>query len=97
VRDGYVHAIPYNDGTIFRQLRRWRKNTEVQSIWLGRLSKTKRRDYHQLERQKSLKPLLEAFDSLLEFEGLWNRFQVGTLHRLLTLKCTEVMLHTTSL
>lgn len=33
-----------------------------------------------------------AFYALVDFPGLWRPIQLGTLHRLLTLKCEEVRL-----
>lgn len=91
-QEGFEHVQPYSDGTIFRKVRdhsRARRTLEAQS-WLARLSRTKRRDYAQLLRQKKFSPLLKAFDSLLPFEGLWYDFKLGTFHRLLTMRCTEV-------
>lgn len=35
--------------------------------------------------------LTDAFDSLLDMPGLWDRLQLGALHRLLALKCEEEM------
>ena len=37
-----------------------------------------------------MKEFLDALDSLLSFRSLWMDFQVGCLHRLLTLRCPEV-------
>jgi hypothetical protein len=58
------------------------------SKWLARLSSGERRDLKQL--QEKFNPLSQAFDRLLPIIGLWSSFQLGPLHRILTLKCPEV-------
>jgi hypothetical protein len=85
---------PFDDGTIFYRLRRCqieKDNAGVQK-WKARFSVSKRRDYAQLQRQKKLAGLRAAFDQLMAFPGFWPSLQVGTFHRILTLRCPEVRL-----
>jgi len=61
---------------------------------MARLSESKRRDVVQLQKM-ALKSMVmgalsEAFDKLLSYIGLWSALQLGTFHRLLTLRCPEV-------
>lgn len=32
----------------------------------------------------------DAFDNLVKWQGLWSTIQIGSFHRLLTMKCHEV-------
>jgi len=61
---------------------------------MARLSESKRRDINQLQRMRDksaeMFKLNEAFDKLLPYIGLWSALQIGTFHRLLTLRCPEV-------
>lgn len=61
---------------------------------MARLSESKRRDVIQLQKMAlqsiEMSSLCEAFDRLLPYIGLWSALQLGTFHRLLTLRCPEV-------
>jgi hypothetical protein len=56
--------------------------------WQARLSDGKRKDVEQLHDR--FPHLTEAFDSLLPIVGLWATVEIGTLHRILTIRCPEV-------
>lgn len=55
--------------------------------WWARLTETKRKDLRQLLRDERY---ALAFDALLDWPGLWTTIKLGSLHRLLCLKCDEV-------
>lgn len=81
---------PYSDGEIFRKIRLYHRKDDKSSEqkWWARLTKTKQKDVQQLLKNHS--DLTHAFDSLIDMPGLWYPVQLGTLHRLLTLRCNEV-------
>jgi hypothetical protein len=87
--ESYAHEQSYSDGQIFRKIRLYHRDGDLESEkrWWARLSVTKRKDLKQLLGVDSLR---EAFDALLPFPGLWTPVQLGTLHRLHGLRCTEV-------
>ena len=58
--------------------------------WWAYLDNSKPKDLRQLLKNYAL---TSAFDSLLDMSGLWAKFQLGALHRLLALKCDEVRLY----
>ena len=62
--------------------------------WLARLSKSKQADVIKLEkmaiRTDAMRKFKQALDSLLPFVGLWSTMEIGTLHRILSLRCPEV-------
>lgn len=80
---------PIPDGEIFRRIRLYHRGkcTELEQKWWARLSESKRKDLRQLLKNQKY---AEAFDQLLEWPGLWYPIQLGTLHRLLTMRCDEV-------
>ncbi|KAI9732138.1 MAG: hypothetical protein M1834_004234 [Cirrosporium novae-zelandiae] len=95
LRESYDNNRPYTDGEIFRNIRFHQKagNTVAEGKWMARLTMSKLKDLRQLQRQEALIPLLRAFDTLLDFPGLWPRLQLGTFHRLLTMHCPEELAH----
>lgn len=56
--------------------------------WLARLSLGKQKDIQQLHKQ--YKDLSGALDCCLPIIGLWASLEIGTLHRILTMRCHEV-------
>lgn len=91
-KDRYENSQPFSDGIVFRQVMTLGGDAvslSLKNTWLAQLSESKRRDLRQLERQARLRPLLNALVRLIDFEGLWYDFKLGTLHRLLTLQCVE--------
>ena len=96
LREEYSNAKNFFDGDIFRHLRRAHLagNTSAKARWLSKLSKTKIRDIGLLEKRAAKDPqtqhLQSALDELLPFTGLWPALQIGTFHRLLSLRCPEV-------
>ena len=79
----------YTDGHIFRRILDYQRQRDdiSERKWWARLTSSKRRDLKQLLKDK---PLASAFDRLSKFPGFWKPVRLGSLHRLLTLKCDEV-------
>ena len=92
IREEYSNSRYFCDGDIFCQLRHNQitLNDFEEGRWLARLSESKRKDLNQLQKRLELKRLNLILDKLLPFRGLWPPLQIGTFHRLLTLKCPEV-------
>ncbi|EKG13853.1 hypothetical protein MPH_08985 [Macrophomina phaseolina MS6] len=89
VIEGSVNEQPYADGIILRKILLYRRegNEALENKWWARLSTTKQKDLKQLLK----KPLfMNALNELLDMPGLWYPIKLGTLHRLLTLRCDEV-------
>ncbi|KAF2229448.1 hypothetical protein EV356DRAFT_537224 [Viridothelium virens] len=93
LREEYSNARAFCDGDIFRHLRHYQQigDNARAGRWLARLSKSKTRDVKQLIDKD--RPLCTAFDRLLPFTGLWASFRIGTLHRILTLRCEDELIH----
>lgn len=92
LREEYANERNFCDGDIYRHLRHSQLsgNSTEEGRWLARLSECKRKDVKQLQRRSELRPLTSALDNLLPFSGFWPALQIGTFHRLLSLKCPEV-------
>ncbi len=96
IREADNTASRFSDGDVFRHLRHCQRVQDRggKKKWLSRLSITKQRDVLQLERraEKELETaeFLNAWDDLIAYPGLWPALQLGTLHRLLSLRCPEV-------
>ncbi|KAL9128705.1 MAG: hypothetical protein Q9217_002666 [Psora testacea] len=95
IREDYANSRNFCDGDIFRYLRECdlRDDKRGKKKWLARLSQCKRKDVLQLFDREELGPLLTAFDELLPLIGFWPALQIGTFHRLLSLKCPEELRH----
>jgi hypothetical protein len=89
IQEAFGHEQHYTDGTIFRNIRRYHLIADKanENKWWARLTTSKRRDLKQLFKDQRL---LQAFDNLLEFPGIWPPVQLGTLHRQHGLRCSEV-------
>ena len=96
LRQEYNTSARFCDGDIFRNLRLATLNNgrSERKKWLSRLSATKRRDILQLEKRADKQPatgaFLDALDNLIPYSGLWLALQLGTFHRILSLRCPEV-------
>ncbi|KAI9715107.1 MAG: hypothetical protein M1828_001042 [Chrysothrix sp. TS-e1954] len=84
----FPNARPFSDGDIFRNIRLCAHSGDIiqEDMWRARLSVDKARDLNRLLR---ISHLVLAFDRLLPFRGLWRSIGLGSLHRLLRLKCDE--------
>lgn len=96
IREADNTASHFSDGDVFRHLRHCQRLQDRggKKKWLSRLSITKQRDVLQLERRAEKEvetaEFLDAWDDLIPYPGLWPALQLGTLHRLLSLRCPEV-------
>lgn len=90
--EDYPNAKNFCDGDIYRQIRKCDAQQDAlgRGKWLVRLSECKRIDLLKLLKKEHLQPIVLALDKLIPFVGLWPTLQLGTLHRLLSLKCPEV-------
>ncbi|PPJ60726.1 hypothetical protein CBER1_11370 [Cercospora berteroae] len=88
----YANELCYNDGEIFRNIRLYNiaGDQEHENRWWARLTETKRKDLKQLLKNGQYS---RAFDTLLPWHGLWYPIKLGSLHRLLTMKCDEEMIN----
>lgn len=79
------------DGEIFYKIRQYHlANDESNELkWWARLTETKRKDLKQLLKDVRY---AKAFDGMLPWPGLWAPVKLGSLHRLLCMKCDEVRL-----
>jgi hypothetical protein len=55
---------------------------------MARLTEGKRKDLKQLDKNEA--DLKAALDQLLPIIGLWAPLRLGTLHRILPLRCPDV-------
>jgi len=92
IQQEYANALNFCDGDIFRHLRYAQKEGSLakQGRWIARLSKQKWEAVRRLQTKDSFKALNQAFDSLLDYEGLWPALQIGNLHKILAMQCPEV-------
>jgi hypothetical protein len=91
IREGFVNEAAYADGEIFRKIRFYQRsqNLQAENKWWARLTLGKTKDLQRLLKNQSL---AEAFERLVDFPGFWSTVQLGTLHRILPLRCNEVRL-----
>ncbi len=90
--EGYANTQRFSDGEIFWKIRFYHRarDARAEQKWWARLTETKRKDLKQLLKNDLF---TNAFDDLLEMPGLWQPIKLGTLHRLLALKCHEVQVY----
>lgn len=87
--EDFNNEKPHTDGEIFHKIRTYsrEREKELERKWWARLTETKRKDLRQLLRDERY---AQAFDAMLPWPGLWTTIKLGSLHRLLCLKCDEV-------
>ena len=92
IREYYDNSKGFCDGDIYRLLRESQQRQDGRRInrWLVRLSKDKAKCLRSFQKKPELKVVRHALDDLLPYRGLWPALKLGTLHRLLGLKCPEV-------
>ena len=102
LREDYSNSKNFCDGDIYRNIRYHQRHCQEEAVgkWLARLSETKRRDLLQLQKMavdcQQMSKFQDALDDLIPYSGLWSALQIGTFHRLLTLRCPEVLPHAQS-
>lgn len=96
LRQEYSNAKNFYDGDIYRRLRyaALAGDLAAKGRWQSKLSATKARDVRLLEERAKKDPqtghLQSSLDDLLPFAGLWPTVELGTFHRILSLRCPEV-------
>ncbi|OCL03052.1 hypothetical protein AOQ84DRAFT_420650 [Glonium stellatum] len=90
--EAFRNEQPFSDGEIFRKMRQYHQmgDKKTENQWLARLTPTKQKDLRQLLKDKRF---AAAFDELVDMQGMWDPIKLGTLHRLLSLKCDEELLN----
>lgn len=92
-----LKSLDFTDGEIYRNIRFYQveQNIQQESKWWARLgSEGRRKDFRRLQRNK---PLLDGFDKLLPYIGLWRPLKSSQIERMLALKCPEVRYDTSYL
>lgn len=91
LRSDHPNARDFSDGDIFRHLRYFEHKGDIAQLsrWQARLSASKLRDVKTLSSRYPA--VMDGFDKLLPFVGLWAPLQLGTFHRILSLNCEEVL------
>ena len=76
-------------GEVFRKIRLYHllNDGQCERRWWARLSKSQSKDLKQLIRDERY---ATAFDRLLPWPGLWYSVQLGSLRRLLAMRCHDV-------
>jgi hypothetical protein len=89
--DEYTNEKQPSDGEVYRRIRQYQHehNARFQKRWWSRLSENKAKRLRQLTSPDHV-DLCSAFDALLAIPGLWNGMRLGSLNRILALKCDEV-------
>ncbi|KAF4765573.1 hypothetical protein HAV15_003280 [Penicillium sp. str.  len=92
--DEYANEKTPTDGDIYRKIRQYQNehNAPFQKRWWARLSENKAKRLRQLMSPDNV-DICAAFDALLPIPGLWNGLSIGSLNRVLALKCDEVSYH----
>ncbi|KAJ6102590.1 hypothetical protein N7486_005017 [Penicillium sp. IBT 16267x] len=92
--DEYSNEKMPSDGEIYRKLRQYQNehNAPFQKRWWARLSENKAKRLRQLMSPDNV-DICAAFDALLPIPGLWDGMSIGSLNRVLALKCDEEIIH----
>ncbi|KAA8642578.1 uncharacterized protein ATNIH1004_011523 [Aspergillus tanneri] len=90
--DEYSNEKAPSDGEVYRKIRQYQQeaNSRFEKLWKCRISSNKNSRLDQLSSRTDLRA---AFDALLPIPGLWNGMSIGSLHRVLALKCREEIVH----
>ncbi|EER41730.1 conserved hypothetical protein [Histoplasma capsulatum H143] len=88
LREKYSNEQNFGDGDIYRNLRchQLRGNGPRAEAWWTRWSSPKRRHVRQMQKQERL---LNQFDRLLPYVGLWASVNVKLFRRIVDSKCYE--------
>ena len=80
----------FSDGEILWKIRHYTINRDrhAEETWWARLADIRSQNAKRLVRNRSM---IDAFDKLLRFPGMWQPIVLGTLHsRFFNLRCDEV-------
>lgn len=90
MREESSNALKLKDGEIYRTLRQYQNLgnlTQEQKWWARFDSDGRKKDIKRLQHNKLL---LQGFDQLIPYIGLWEPFKTSQIERILGLKCHEV-------
>jgi len=89
LREGYSYSAKYTSGEMFRLMRMCHYDKDDSGVqrWRGRFSPSQDRFLEQLFKRPII---LAALDSVLNIQGIWREFYVGSLDVILFPKCDEV-------
>ncbi|KAI2889407.1 hypothetical protein CBS63078_10207 [Aspergillus niger] len=90
--DEYSNETPPSDGEVYRKIRQYSNehNARFRKRWWSRLSPNKERRLKALWRHEEFR---DAFDKLLVIPGIWGGMRIGSLSKLMALKCDEEILN----
>ncbi|ODM24144.1 hypothetical protein SI65_01734 [Aspergillus cristatus] len=90
--DEYANEKQPSDGEVYRKIRQYQHehNAHFQKRWWSRLSDNKAKRLRQLISSPDNVDLCAAFDRLLAIPGLWNGMSLGSLNKVMAMKCDEV-------
>ena len=85
----YANEVKPADGEIYRKIRQYHfeRNFTFEMRWWTHLTSHGTKNLKGLLRHDEL---TAAFDDLLDISGLWGDFTIGTLHKMMAMKCDEV-------
>ncbi|KAJ6116586.1 hypothetical protein N7512_006311 [Penicillium capsulatum] len=90
IQEEYSHQLKFTDGEIYRNIRLHasRQDTRRVKKWEARLSSSKRDVLSSLDKRPN-RPIRDGFNKSLPFSGLWDALKIGSLKRILSLRCPE--------
>ncbi|BCR83589.1 uncharacterized protein ACHE_10991S [Aspergillus chevalieri] len=93
--DEYANEKQPNDGEVYRKICQYQHehNAHFQKRWWSRLSDNKAKRLRQLRSSPDNVDLCAAFDGLLAIPGLWNGMSLGSLNKVMAIKCDEEIIH----
>lgn len=87
----YANERKPHDGEIYRKIRQYQLEGNVQFVERWKLRLSSQNKLKRLQQLSARVEVREAFDALLPITGLWAGLNIGSLHRMLALKCDEVL------
>ncbi|KAK6380192.1 hypothetical protein LTS17_005381 [Exophiala oligosperma] len=90
----YSNEVKPSDGEIYRKIRLYEREGNIcfKKRWKARLSTHGQRGLRQLFGHRDGE-LAVAFDNLLDIPGLWDGMRISTIHKVMSMKCDEEVLH----
>ncbi|KAI9855635.1 MAG: hypothetical protein M1813_009681 [Trichoglossum hirsutum] len=93
----YSKSIDHPDGHIYQKICQYRSSDQnipnnifAEMRWWANLTYSKRKDLKQLLKHETFS---KAFHALLVIPGLWSGLRIGSLHKIIAIKCDEEILH----
>ena len=92
IQEQYSHQLKFTDGEIYRNIRLHasRQDTRRMKQWDARLNSSKRDVLSSLDKRPN-RLIRDGFNKSLPFSGLWDALKIGSLKRILSLRCPEVL------